>query len=253
MTRVIKVGGRPQQDPALPLLIARAVAARRGDTILVHGGGDELTALQRALGAIPRFVGGRRVTTASDVDLARMALSGTANKRLVAALAAEGVRALGLSGEDGGLIAARPTDASLGYVGMPVAVNVALLELLLRGGYLPVISPVSRGVRGACGPALNVNADDAAAAVAAAVGAEELLLVSDVASVSCDGAPVEQLSAEEAVALLAHPSVTGGMRAKLQAAAHALDAGVDRVRISDLAAIHDPARGTALTRIGVLT
>ena len=103
MTRVIKVGGRPQADPSLPALVADALEEAPGSTMIVHGGGDEISALQKAFGLTPSFVDGRRVTTDADIDIVRMALSGVSNKRLVAALAARGVNAVGLSGEDGDL------------------------------------------------------------------------------------------------------------------------------------------------------
>ena len=164
---VVKVGGRVQQDPALAGTLARAWRARRaagGALGVGHGGGDEVSALQRLLGAEPSFVGGRRVTTAGDIETLRMALSGAANKRLVAALVAAGVPALGLSGEDAGLIAARRGDPALGCVGEPARVDASLLAHLIAGGYLPVLSPVSRDAHAPAETAapLNVNRDDAA-------------------------------------------------------------------------------------------
>src|SRR5690348_5021878 len=184
--RVVKIGGRPQSDPELPALVAASVADS-SQLVLVHGGGDEISALQGALGGSTTFVGGRRVTTARDIDIVRMALSGSANKRLVAKLVDRGVNALGLSGEDAGLISAEALDfEQLGFVGSPREINVALLSHLLAGGYLPVISPVSRDVRSSDGSALNVNGDDAAAAIAVAMSAEELVLVADVEGVMSD-------------------------------------------------------------------
>jgi acetylglutamate kinase len=239
--------------------------------VLVHGGGDEITQLQAALGITPQFIDGRRITTDADIDVVRMALSGTANKRLVSTLLTHGVRAVGLSGEDGALIEAVATDtARMGRVGTPVDVNAELLRLLLAAGYLPVVSPVSReqnnrGV-GSSGEAeslavgnsptpaldggsavLNVNGDDAAAAIAIFLGATELLLVSDVEGVYHDSAIVRCIALDDIDRLLADPGVTGGMRAKLQASAIALRGGVERVRISDLVAIEDAERGTSLT------
>lgn len=244
MTRVLKIGGRPQSDPSLAAFIAEAWDAVRG-MVIVHGGGDEVSALQARLGAAAQFVDGRRVTSAQDVDLVRMALSGTANKRLVAALVREGVRAVGLSGEDASLIAATPVDAAkLGYVGAPQRVNNSLLEHLIDGGYLPVISPVSRNIGHELGPALNVNADDAAAAIAVGIEASELTLVSDVAGVLVDGATAETLTRAEAQALLHDGQASGGMRAKLVAAITAVDGGVRKVRITDLEGINDTACGT---------
>ncbi len=251
MTQVIKIGGRPQSDPSLGALVAQSWSRSNGRLVLVHGGGDEVSALQQALGGAAQFVNGRRVTTERDIDLVRMALSGSANKRLVAALIRSGVAAVGLSGEDASLIAAQPMDVEqLGYVGVPGRINVVFLRHLLAGGYLPVISPVSRNDSGSLGAALNVNGDDAAAAIAGALQADELLLVADVPGVLRDGAVIPTLTSCEARTLLADGTAAGGMRAKLQAAIAALDAGISRVRISDLAAIADPARGTVLLRSG---
>ena len=251
MTRVIKIGGRPQSDPSLAALVAEAWDAMSGAIVLVHGGGDEVSALQHALGVAPQFVGGRRVTSAEDIEIVRMALSGSANKRLVAALVREGVRAVGLSGEDASLIAATPVaPATLGHVGHPQRINASLLWHLLDGGYVPVISPVSRNIGTELGRALNVNGDDAASAIAVALSADELLLVSDVEGVFIDGAPVSRLDPATARRLIADGTAKGGMAAKLEAALSALDGGVKRVRVSDLPAITQLDRGTLLTQDG---
>lgn len=221
--------------------------------MIVHGGGDEVSALQTAFGTTTTFVAGRRVTSARDLEIVRMALSGSANKRLVSTLLSNDVQAVGLSGEDGALIAARPVDAErMGYVGAPSKINVALLRTLLSANYLPVISPVSRDEHGVMGTALNVNGDDAAAAIAAAIGATELLLVADVPGVMSDGAVIDRLTPELARRLISNGTAAGGMAAKLQAALSALEAGVPRVRISDMAAIVDERRGTVLSDIGEL-
>lgn len=248
---VVKVGGRVQSDPALPGALAEAWTSRRavgGALVVVHGGGDEVTALQHALGAVATFVGGRRVTSPRDIDTLRMALSGAANKRLVASLVALGVPAVGLSGEDAALLAARRNAPALGEVGAPAAVNVALVRHLLGGGYLPVLSPLARDADGGTAPgALNVNGDDAAAAIAAALGADELLLVADVAGVrGADGETIAALDPAAARDAIAAGVAAGGMAAKLEAALAACDAGVHRVRVGDLRMIADPARGTAV-------
>ena len=246
---VVKVGGRAQQDPSLAGAVAAAWAAHPRALVVVHGGGDEASRLQRALlGTEPQFVGGRRVTSDEDIDLLRMALSGVANKRLVAALAAAGVPAIGLSGEDGRLLRAAAGDGLLGRVGRVERVNVALLAQLLVGGWMPVVSPLSADGASA-GEALNVNGDDAAAAVASACGAQELLLVTDVPAVlarTADGAltPIGRITATEARRLLASGVAAGGMAAKVEAALSALAAGIRRVRIGDVAAIADGTRGT---------
>ena len=244
MTRVIKIGGRPQTDPSLPRLIAEAWDAVAG-AVIVHGGGDEISALQKTLGAPSKFVDGRRVTSAQDVDIVRMALSGTANKRLVSSLVHEGVRAVGLSGEDASLIAATPVDAErLGHVGEPKRINASLLLHLIDGGYLPVVSPVSRNVGLELGPALNVNADDAAAAIAVAIEADDLALVSDVPGGLVKEQPLSELSCGAARQLMKDGSASGGMHAKLVAAIAAVEGGVAHVRITDLGGIKDRARGT---------
>ena len=251
MRRVIKVGGRPQLDRALPTALAAAHGTAPGSLVVVHGGGDEVSTLQRLHGVTAQFSGGRRITSALDLEIIRMALSGSANKRLVAALNDAGVQAVGLSGEDAGLLRAAPLGRErFGFVGTPTTVNVVLLAHLLAGGYLPVVSPVSRSDDPAAGPTLNVNGDDAAAAIAVALGADELLLVSDVEGVLVDSVPVTQLGTEEAQQLIADGTAAGGMGAKLQAALSALEGGVTRVRISDIAAIESLERGTILTRAG---
>jgi len=213
--------------------------------MIVHGGGDEISALQRAFGITPSFVDGRRVTTDADIDIVRMALSGVSNKRLVASLASRGINAIGLSGEDGGLIEARPIDREkLGHVGSPTRINTEFLKSLLSAGFVPVISPVSRGVGGTASIALNVNGDDAAAAIAVDVGAEELLLVVDVGGVMLNGNVLTELDAGQAQGMLDDGSASGGMRAKLQAAVLAANAGVPRVRIGDINAITNSQLGT---------
>lgn len=245
MMRVVKVGGRAQSDPALIAAITAAWRAAPASLVLVHGGGDEVSALQRALGGEPQFSGGRRVTTAAELDVVRMVLSGTVNKRLAAALRA--VNAVGISGEDAGLIEAAVVEPALGRVGHPVRVNPALLARLLTGGFLPVVSPLARESGKTNGDGLNVNGDDAAAALAVAIFADELLLVADVAAVLDNGVPVRALDPDGARGLIARGVADGGMAAKLQAACTALEGGVARVRIGDLAAITHPDAGTLLT------
>lgn len=218
--KIIKIGGRAQADPRLAHALASSWRSAPGDLVIVHGGGDEVSALQRAVGVEPSFINGKRVTAPDDIDRLRMALSGLANKRLVSALIAAGADAMGLSGEDAALISAVVAeDGALGAVGTVRAVRVTVLRHLLAGGYLPVVSPLASG--------LNINGDDAASAIAIALGADELLFVSDVPGI-LPGA------------------VTGGMQAKVAAATLAAESGVGRVRIGDLTMLADEDAGTTV-------
>ncbi|MES2522831.1 MAG: acetylglutamate kinase [Gemmatimonadota bacterium] len=243
---VVKLGGRTQADPGLPAALAGLWASSGGALVIVHGGGDQISALQRMRGEEPVFVGGRRVTTAGALELVRMVLSGLANKQLVAALVAAGVPAVGISGEDAGLLEATPIDlGTFGFAGTPSRVDRRLTDSLLASGFLPVISPVARNADATVGGALNVNGDDAAAAIAAALGARELFLLADVPGVlDSAGARIASLSPQESQALVASGTAAGGMAAKLEAGALALDGGVAQVRIGDLAALTVPEAGT---------
>ena len=218
---VVKLGGRTQADAALPPVLARLWTTSGGRMVIVHGGGDQISTLQRMRGEEPVFVGGRRVTTEGVLEIVRMVLSGLANKQLVSALTSAGAPAVGISGEDAAMLRATPIDtATFGFAGTPTAVDRRLVDALLSSGFLPVISPVATAGADGDGGALNVNGDDAAAAIAAALGASELFLLADVAG--------------------------GGMAAKLDACAIALAGGVARVRIGDLAALVSPASGTSI-------
>jgi len=242
---VVKLGGRVQSDPKL----VDAIAAMRDSTssrlCIVHGGGDEISTLQRALGREPTFVNGRRITSEDDVDLVRMVLSGSANKRLVSALSGSGIAAVGVSGEDGSLLAAEPLEG-LGRSGRPVSADPALLEVLLNSGFLPVISPVAFD-KTHPGEALNVNGDDAAAVIAASLGAQ-LLLVADVAGVlNARKEVVHSLDPAEVDAMVSDGTVNSGMRAKLEAGFDALTRGAAGVRIAGIDALYSRESGTQLS------
>lgn len=246
MRRVVKIGGRAQGDAALARLLSEV--ARGGDElVVVHGGGDEVSALQRRLGSEPTFIGGRRVTTEADMEVVRMVLSGAVNKRLVRQLIDEGVAAVGISGEDGGILPAQLLDnGALGSVGEPLAANVRPIEALLAAGFVPVVSPLGRHAE--TGQGLNINGDDAAAAIAGALHADELLLLADVPGVlDPAGVVLPMISVDAVDEMIASGVARGGMSAKLQAARRALDAGVGAVRISDVNALVNPGVGTRLT------
>lgn len=244
---VVKLGGRTQADAGLPTELADLWHASAGRLVVVHGGGDQISALQRLRGEEPQFVGGRRVTTEGALELVRMVLSGLANKQLVSALLAAGAPAVGISGEDAAMLRATPIDlATFGLAGTPHRVERRLIDALLSHGYLPVISPVAAYDRPE-GGALNVNGDDAAAAIASALSASELFLLADVAGV-LDGERqrIPVLTLEAAKALVASGVAGGGMAAKLDACAIALHGGVARVRVGDLAALGVPDAGTVI-------
>jgi acetylglutamate kinase len=256
MMRVVKIGGRAQGDARLgPALAAAAHAGGRtaASLCVVHGGGDEVSALQRRLGLEPVFSGGRRVTSEADLEIVRMVLSGTINKRLVAMLLSHGVRAAGLSGEDAMLFRARATDPQkMGRVGGTVTVDPAIVLQLIAGGFVPVISPLARDAddTGTAGSGLNVNGDDAAAALAGALAADELVLVADVAGVLENGIVIPSLDPAQVAALVSSGVAAGGMAAKLEAALAALHAGVARVRIAGLEGIGNPDAGTLVVLSG---
>lgn len=248
VVRVIKVGGRAQGDANLAESLRVAGTTRGARIVVVHGGGDEVSALQRRLGDEPEFSGGRRVTRAVDVDLVRMVLSGAANKRLVTQLASVGVRAVGISGEDGELLTARVTDPALGRVGGDVYADATVVADLLNAGWMPVISPLARDRESRDAAGLNVNGDDAAAAIAAGLGADELLFVADVAGVLDGEALLHGIDVDAIAGLISRGVVQGGMRAKLEAAGQALRNGVRRVRIASVAGIIDSSAGTTITQ-----
>ncbi len=244
MTRVVKVGGNRADDAGWIREVSAGIAASQVPTILVHGGGKDVTELQRALGLEPEWREGLRVTTPRVMEVVRMVLSGSVNKRWVAALLDAGADAVGISGEDGGLLQGRPLlGGALGRAGEVTEVRTALLHAWLAQGLAPVVSPVTRGPDG---DGLNVNADDAAASIAAAMGAAELLFVSDVPGVKAGGAWVDALDGDAAEALLQSGEAAGGMRPKLRAAMRARAAGVGRVRIGDVGMLTDDGAGTRI-------
>ncbi len=234
---VVKIGGAALGDARWLTSFAAAAARARAPLVVVHGGGPEISALSERLGVGVEWVNGKRITPPAALDVASMALNGRVNPRLVSALISAGADAVGLSGEDGGLIVADlASGGALGRVGRVESVRAELLGWLLGRGIIPVIAPVSRGPAGA---PLNVNADEVAAAVAVALGARELLFVTDVEGVrDAGGVTCAALSVEHASELLTTGIAADGMAVKLRAALDALTSGVERVRIGDVAALH---------------
>jgi acetylglutamate kinase len=235
---VIKVGGNELDDPAFVDGLCAEVAALGRPAVLVHGGGKEITAALERYGQRSSFVQGLRVTPPESMAVMEMVVCGSINKRIVAALVAAGVRALGLSGVDLGLLRCtphRPGGADLGRVGAISQVDAAALRLMLGVGWLPVLAPVALGA--ADGLAYNVNADHVAQAVAAALSATELAFVSNVPGVLVEGSLAPLLRAGEIAALIDNGTISGGMIPKVTAARAALDAGVTAVRITNLAGL----------------
>lgn len=246
---VVKVGGHEVDDRAWTARLAAAIAGAGRPVVVVHGGGKEVSEVQRVLGAEPEWKDGLRVTTPEALRAVAMVLSGVVNKRLVGALLDAGADALGLSGEDGGLLQADfARGGALGRTGEVTQVRAVLLRSLLAQGVVPVVSPVSRGPDGG---ALNVNADDAAAAVAAALGAAELLLVSNVPAVlDGEGTPIPALAGTaEVEALIESGVAAGGMAPKLRAAVRCVAAGVSQVRIGSLEMLADATAGTRIVTL----
>lgn len=222
-------GAAPARDSAIAELGAE-LAGLGVPVVIVHGGGAEVSAWCQRLGVVPRFVDGLRVTDPQTLEVATAVLAGLANKRLVARLRAAGLDAVGLSALDGGTIEAVPhrRAATLGAVGAVFDVQPALLETLLGQGRVPVIASICD-----CeGALLNVNADDLAAALAGALKARALVLLSDAPGLILDGGVVPRLAADALAHATDRPEVQGGMRPKLIAARAALEAGVPRVHIT---------------------
>ncbi|HEV8359432.1 MAG TPA: acetylglutamate kinase [Candidatus Thermoplasmatota archaeon] len=223
---VIKLSGKALDSAswAADIKLLQELGAR---PVVVHGAGQQIDALCAALGLESKFLGGLRVTDAATLRAAEMALC-SAGQQVVAALQRQGVNALGLSGRDAALLVAEPREPELGLVGRIVAVNRDALELLCVDGFVPVVSPIATGPGHA---PLNTNADEAAQAVAASLGAHALLLLSDVDGVRGPDGRVARATPESIAALRASGAATGGMLPKLQACADAIAQGVGMVRI----------------------
>lgn len=251
-TIVLKVGGRPLADIVWLRSFAAGLKELRGSgngtpvrVVVVHGGGPEVDDVSTRLGIPVERVNGLRVTTPASLDVASMVLSGRLNKRLVSALLDAEVDAVGLAGEDGGLLEAVPmAERDVGRVGRVARVRTELLELLLAQGITPVVSPISRGPGGV---ALNVNADEAAMAVARALGAATLLYLTDVVAVRDGERELSELGRAHAAALLANGVARDGMAVKVASALEALDAGVPVVRIGALEMLTDERAGTRVS------
>jgi len=202
--------------------------------VVVHGGGPQIGEMMRRLGKDVEFRDGLRVTDAETLDIARMVLVGKVNREIVSAINVHAPLAVGLSGEDAHLITAEQRSEQLGFVGDISRVDPAMVHSLLSQGLIPVVATVGIG---AAGQAYNINADTAAGAIAAALSADKLIYLTDVAGVQADrndpGSLIGQLKASEVERLIEDGVVDGGMVPKLEAAAKAVREGVRRAHVLD--------------------
>jgi acetylglutamate kinase len=245
--RVVKLGGNELDQPAWLEACARALVSL-DPVVVVHGGGRAVSAWSERLGLPVEKRDGRRVTTPEVAEVVELVLAGPLNRGVVAALRRAGLDAVGLSGVDGGLLTARRADSGteLGHVGEIVQVRAALLQSFLLAGLTPVIAPMAPAAGDGAATPLNVNADDAAAAIAGALHAAELLLVSDIPGVQVDGVLQPVLDGVEIESLIESGAASEGMAAKLRAAVVALRAGARAVRIGDRRLLDDPRAGTRI-------
>ena len=246
---VIKLGGSTlgAHDTSLRDVADARKSGRQ--IVIVHGGGAAVSAWLQRTGVEARFVRGLRVTDAPTLDVVVAVLAGVVNKQLVAQLAALGAGAVGLSGADASILGARRYDADLGYVGRIERVDPQPLEELLRAGRLPVVAPIAIELASGVAQLLNANADTAAGEVAAALGASQLVFLTDVEGVlDANRRLLPLLTAAEARALIDAGVAAGGMIPKLEAAVRAASAGcatriVDGTKPGALAAVLSGASG----------
>lgn len=248
--QVLKIGGNELDDAAFLAGMAQTVAASSEPVVIVHGGGRAIAEMQARLGLPTVKVDGLRVTDAESLAVAQMVLSGQANKQIVAALLGEGVDAVGLSGIDGGLLRCQKKhhpQADLGYVGEIVQVRADMIQQLVAQGITTVISPISLGQDGHI---YNVNADEAASAVALALDASLLNFVSNVPGVLQNGTLIPALTITQTEQLIAGGIIGDGMVPKVRAALDAVAKGVPQVRIVNLAGLSRAGGTTFVKEIG---
>ncbi len=246
-TFVVKYGGHAMGDAELARDFAEDIVLLKAvgiNPVVVHGGGPQIGAMLKRLGIESRFVDGLRVTDAETAQVAEMVLAGSINKELVASIAQAGGRAVGISGKDAGLVRAvkvtrtvRDPDSAieqavdLGFVGEPDHVDTGIIDVLLAAGIVPVIAPVAVG---ADGHTYNINADTMAGAIAGALGAARLFLLTDVAGVlDKSGALLTDLTPADIAVLQGDGTISGGMIPKLETCLAAVSAGVGAAVILD--------------------
>ena len=233
-TVVIKLGGHAMGSDDAMADFARDVTLMRQvgvNPVVVHGGGPMINQMLERLEIKSEFLNGKRITDAATMEVVEMVLSGVVNARIVQAISEQGGRAVGLSGKDSGLIVCDAEDPALGLVGVPNDVNPEVLRDLSDKGIIPVIAPLGMGRQG---ETFNINGDTAAGAIAAALRADRLLLLTDVAGVKdASGEVLTELTASQIDAMIADGSIAGGMIPKAQTALNALEGGVRAAVILD--------------------
>jgi acetylglutamate kinase len=246
-TFVVKYGGHAMGDPELARDFAEDVVLLKAvgiNPVVVHGGGPQIGAMLKKLGVESTFVDGLRVTDKATAQIAEMVLSGSINKELVGWIAAAGGKALGISGKDAGMVTARkvtrtskdPDSAiesvvDLGFVGEPATVDTTIIDTTCAAGMIPVIAPIGAGEDG---ETYNINADTMAGAIAAALGAARLFLLTDVAGVlDKSGALLTDLTPARIAELQADGTISGGMIPKLETCVHAVEAGCEAAVVLD--------------------
>ncbi len=226
---VIKIGGSTfgNRDTTIEDIVA--LQKKGKSLVIVHGGGSTVTDWLKRLGVATKFVHGERVTDLPTLEVAAAVLAGLSNKEITAAINVNGGRAVGISGVDGALMESKAKNREMGYVGEVVKVNPAVLETLLKAGFIPVVSPISLYSIDRPGDApaiINVNGDPIAGDLAVALGAERLVFLTDVAGITDgSGAVLPGVSADEAESLIASGVISGGMIPKINACLRALNAG----------------------------
>ena len=231
---VIKLGGHAMTSDQGMETFARDVALMRQvgiNPIIVHGGGPMINAMLKKLKIESKFVNGKRVTDPATMEVVEMVLSGSVNKKIVQAINDQGGRAVGLSGKDAKLIECKQADKDLGMVGSPSKINPSVINTLTENDTIPVIAPLGYGPRG---ETFNINADTAAGAIASALKADRLLLLTDVSGVkNSSGEVITELSTKQITDMIQEGIISEGMIPKTETALHAIEGGVRAVVILD--------------------
>lgn len=246
-TFVVKYGGHAMGDPELAHDFAEDIVLLKAvgiNPVVVHGGGPQIGAMLKKLGVESNFVDGLRVTDKATAEVAEMVLSGAINKEIVGWIAKAGGKAMGLSGKDGGMVTARKVERTtkdpdsnieraidLGFVGEPETIDAKVIETVSAAGFIPVIAPIAAGPKG---ETYNINADTMAGALAAALGAARLFLLTDVHGVlDKQGELLTDLRPADITRLQQDGTISGGMIPKLETCVHAVEAGCEAAVVLD--------------------